>query len=83
MSKKQRAQKDDRFSRGRQIAYMIYEYFRATGAYEAVQRLSTLFAYSLQNDDVQDFDARWDHVLLSVREMPSDVILEGLHKSKL
>ena len=38
-------------------------------AYEAVQRLSTLFAYSLQNDDVQDFDARWDHVLLSVREM--------------
>ena len=28
----QRAQEHDRFSRGRQIAYMIYEYFRATGA---------------------------------------------------
>ena len=25
----QRAQKDDRFLRGRQIVYMIYEYFRA------------------------------------------------------
>ena len=65
------------------IAYMIYEYFRATGACEAVQRLPTLFALSLLNDDVQDFDVRWDHALLSVSEMPSDMILEGLYKSKL
>ena len=35
----QRAQNFDRFLRGRQIAYMIYEHFRATGAYEAVQGL--------------------------------------------
>ena len=56
----QRAQ--NRFLRGRQISYMIYEYFRAT----------------VQNDDVQDFDVRWDHALLSVSEMPSDPILEGL-----
>ena len=35
----QRAQKHDRFLRGRQIAYMIFEHFRATGAYEAVQGL--------------------------------------------
>ena len=39
----QRAQKYDRFLRGRQIASMIYEHFRATGAYEAVQGLSELF----------------------------------------
>ena len=32
----QRAQKHDRFLRGRQIAHMICEYFRATGAFEAV-----------------------------------------------
>ena len=31
---------------------MIYEYFRATGAYEAVQCLSDLFNIRLQNDDV-------------------------------
>ena len=54
----------------------IYEYFRATGACEAVQGLSNLFAFSLQNDDVQDFDVRWDHALLSVSEMPTDMILE-------
>ena len=39
----QRAQKHDRFLRGRQIADMIYEHFRATGAFQAVKRLSNLF----------------------------------------
>ena len=61
---------------------MIYESFRATGAYEAVQGLSDLFSIRLQNDDVQDFDVRWDQALLSASDMPSDVILEGLCKSK-
>ena len=56
----QRAQKYDRFLRGRQIAYMIYEHFRATRACEAVQGPPNLFSISLQNDDVQDFDVRWD-----------------------
>ena len=28
----QKAQKQDRFLRGRQMAYLIYEYFRVTGA---------------------------------------------------
>ena len=79
----QRAQKYDRFFRGRQIAYMIYQHFRATGAYEAVQGLSDLFNIRLQNDDVQDIDARWDQALLSAREIPTNVILEGLYKSKL
>ena len=80
---KQRAQKYERFLRGRQIAYMIYEHFRTTGAYEAVQGLSDLFKICLQNDGVQDFDTRWDQALLSANEILTDVILEGLYKSKL
>ena len=45
---------------------------------------SQLFSLlSLQNDDVQDFDVGWDHAPLSVSEIPSDMILEGLYKSKL
>ena len=80
-----RAQHFDRFLCGRHIAYMISEHFRATGACEAVQGLSNLFRKSLQNGDVQDFDVRWDQdqALLSATNMPSDVILEGLHTSKL
>ena len=79
---KQRAPNSDRFLRGRQIAHMIYEYFRAR-AYEAAQGLADLFTVSLQNDVVQDFDVRWDHALLTAVEMRSDAILEGLYKSKL
>ena len=71
----QRAQKYDRLLRGRQIAHMIYQYFRATGAHEAVQGLSKLFSISLQNDD----DVRWGQALLS----PTEMVLEGLYKSKL
>ena len=56
----QRAQKHDRFSRGRQIAYMIYEYFRAAGAYEAVQELSDLFAKLYRmTDQIKRSSAHW------------------------
>ena len=67
----QRAQKHDRFLRGERIAYMIYEYFRATGSYEAVQGHPDLFTISLHNDDVQDFDVRRDQALLSASEIPA------------
>ena len=82
-AEEQRAQISHRFSRGRQNAYMIYEYFRASGAYETVQGFTDLFTLSLHKDDVQDFDVRWDHALLSASEMPPDPILEGLYESKL
>ena len=62
---------------------MIYEYFRATRAFETVQKLADLVSMTLQSDDVQDFDVRWDHALLTVSEMPSHPILEGLYKSRL
>ena len=73
----QRAQKDDRFLWGKQIAYMIYDHFRATGAYDAAQGLSDLFNIGLHEDDVQDFETKWDHALLAVGEIPSETVLEG------
>ena len=62
---------------------MIYEHFRSTGAYEAVQGHSDLFNTRVQNDDVQDFDVRWDQALLSAHERLADTVLEGFFKSKL
>ena len=46
----QKAQKQDRFLRGRQIAYLIYEYFRVTGANESVEKYADLFTVVLRND---------------------------------
>ena len=43
----QKAQKQDRFLRGRQIAYLIYEYFRVTGIHDSVENFADLFTISL------------------------------------
>ena len=56
----QKATKEDCFLRGRQIAYLIYEYFRVTGANDSVENSADLFTISLRNDDVQEFDSKWD-----------------------
>ena len=50
----QRAQKDNRFLRGRQITFLIYEYFRPAGSYDEVQGLSRSFSIKLENDTSQD-----------------------------
>ena len=55
----QKAQKEDRFLRGRQIAFMIYDNFRVTGAYGSVLDYADLFSITLRNDNVQEFDTRW------------------------
>ena len=46
----QKAQKQDRSLRGRQIAYLIYEYFRVTGANESVENFADLLTIALRND---------------------------------
>ena len=79
----QRAQKDNRFQRGRQIAYLIYEYFRPTGSFDEIQGLSRLFSIKLENDDIQDFDLCWEQALLLTSDPPSDKVLESLYVSKL
>ena len=79
----QKAQKEDRFLRGRQIAYLIYDYFRVTGAHDSVENYADLFTISLRNDDIQEFDSKWDGILLSMSKIPSDDILEGLYKLRI
>ena len=78
-----KAQKQDRFLRGRQIAYLIYDYFRVTGSHDSVENYTDLFTISLRNDDIQEFDSKWDGILLSMTKIPPDEILEGLYKLRI
>ena len=68
---KMKAQKEDRFLRGRQIAYLIYEYFWVTGANDSVENYADLFTSVLRNDDIQEFDSKWDGILLSMTQISS------------
>ena len=61
----QKAQKEYRFFRGRQIAYLIYEYFRVTGANVSVKNYADLFTIALRNDDIQEFDLKWDGIIVN------------------
>ena len=45
-------------SSGRQIAYLIYEYFRVTGANDSVENCADLFTTVLRNVDIQEFDSK-------------------------
>ena len=67
----QKAQKEDRFLRGRQIAYLIHEQFRVTGSHDSVENYADLFTISLRNDDIQEFDSKWDGLLLSMTKNPT------------
>ena len=79
----QKAQKEDRFLRGRQIAYLIYDHFRVTGSHDSVENYTDLCTIILQIDDIQEFDSKWDGILLSMTKIPPDDILEGLYKLRI
>ena len=79
----QKAQKEDRFLRGRQIAYLIYEQFRVTGTHDSVENYTDLFTIVLLNDDTQEFGSKCDGILLSMTKIPHDDILEGLYKLRI
>ena len=76
----QKAQKEDRFIRGRQIADMIYDNFRVTGAHDIVLDYAALFSITLRGDNVQEFDTRWDGIMLSMTKTPTDDVSESLYK---
>ena len=80
----QKAQKEDRFLRGRQIAYLIYDHFRVTGTHDSVENYMptcslsvyemTIFGNSIQSGT---------GILLSMTKIPPDDILEGLYKLRI
>ena len=79
----QKAQKEDRFLRGRQIAFMIFVYYRVTGAHDTKLDSADFFSVTLRDDNVQEIDTRWDEVLLSMSKIPSDDVLESLYKLRI
>ena len=58
---------------------MIYDYCRVTGAHDTVLDYSDLFSITLRNDNVQEFDTKWDDILFSMTKIPSDDVLESLY----
>ena len=62
---------------------MIYDYFWVIGAHDTVLDYADLFSVTFHDDDIQEFDTRWDEVLLSMSKLPSDDVLESLYKLRI
>ena len=60
---------------------MIYDNFRVTGAHDTVLDYANLFSITNRDDNIQEFDTRWDEVLLSMSKFPSDDV--SLYKLRL
>ena len=60
----QKAQKEDRFLRVRQIAYLIYEFFPGHCRHRFCRELCGLITIALRNDDIQEFDTKWDEIFI-------------------
>ena len=54
-----------------ELVYLICEYFRAIGANDSVENCADLFTIGLRNDDIQEFDSKWDGIFLSMSENPT------------
>ena len=57
--------------------------FRAVGAHDTVLDYAFFFSVTLHDDKTQEFDTRWDEILLSMSKTPSDDILESLYKLRI
>ena len=62
---------------------MIHDYFRVTDAHDTELDHADLFSVTLHDDNIQEFGTRWDEVLLSMAQIPSDEILESQYKLRI
>ena len=62
---------------------MIYDYFRVTGAHDTVLDHADFFSVTRRDDNILEFDTRWDEVLFPMTKIPSDEIWESLCKFRI
>ena len=62
---------------------MIYDCFRVTGAHDTELDYADLFSITMHDDNIQEFDIRWDEVPPSMSKISSDDIKENLYKLRI
>ena len=58
-----KAQNEKRFFTGRQVAWMIYEYFQVSDTDESVLDINEIL-----NDNVQSFSRPWDETMTAMKK---------------
>ena len=66
-----KAHKEDRFPPRKTDRLHDLRVLPVTGANDSVENYADLFTVVLRNDDIQEFDSKWDEILLSMTQIPS------------
>ena len=45
--------------------------------------MQTYFSVVHRNDDIQEFDSKWDGIVLSMTKIPPDDFMEGLYTLRI
>ena len=62
---------------------MIHDCFRVSGVHDTVLDHADLFTITRRNDDVQEFDTKWDEILLSMTKITPDDVLDSFYKLRI
>ena len=62
---------------------MIFDYFKISGTGESLFDFNDILRVLLKSDKVQGFDTSWDEVLLSMRRVPEEEMLNMLTNTSL
>ena len=52
-------------------------FFPVTDVHDTVLEYADLFTVALRNDDIQEFDTRWQEILMLMTKFPPDDLLES------
>ena len=73
--KKQRQNNLLRILSGRQIAFIIFGHFTLPHAERGLMDVTHLANLEVKNDNLKQFDYKWDAILLKIQPEPPDIIL--------
>ena len=64
--------KEKRFLKGRQVAWMIYDYFKVSDTDESVLDRNEVLNVELRNDNIESFHMRWDETIIAMMKLPDE-----------
>jgi len=67
-----------RIVRGRQVLWMIHDFFSTNIKHGATYALQDLFSVHLKGENLKTFITNWDQVLAGIRQVPDVSVLETL-----
>ena len=75
--------KDGLLLTGRQITWVLYEYFKVSETDVALLDWDELPSIELEGDNLQQFLSDWESTLLSINDLPDAKFLETLFRRQL